>query len=47
MRNTALITGSSGGVGYELAKVHAKSGDNLVLAALGRLKLGELKKELE
>lgn len=47
MNKTALITGSSGGIGYELAKVHAKSGDNLVLVSLDRLKLEELKKELE
>lgn len=47
MRKTALITGSSSGIGYELAKVHAKNGDNLVLVALDRLKLEELKKELE
>lgn len=47
MVKTALITGSSGGIGYELAKVHAENGDNLVLVARNKSKLDELKKELE
>ena len=47
MSKTALITGSSSGIGYELAKVHAKNGDNLVLVALDKVKLEELKKGLE
>jgi short-subunit dehydrogenase len=47
MRKTALITGSSGGIGYELARVHAKSGDNLVLVALDGVKLEKTKNELE
>ena len=47
MSKTALITGSSNGIGYELAKVHAENGDNLVLVARSKSKLDELKKELE
>lgn len=44
---TALITGASGGIGFELAKVHASKGDNLVLVARNKTKLDELKIELE
>ena len=44
---TALITGASNGIGYELAKVHASNGDNLVLVARNKNKLDELKIELE
>jgi uncharacterized protein len=47
MGKTALITGSSSGIGYEMAKIHAGSGGDLVLVALGKDKLEELKKELE
>jgi uncharacterized protein len=47
MANTALITGSSSGIGRELAKIHAKTGGNLVLVALGKVSLDELKKDLE
>jgi len=47
MNKTALITGSSNGIGYELAKVHAEKGDNLVLVARSKSKLDELKKVLE
>lgn len=47
MSKTALITGASNGIGYELAKVHAEKGDNLVLIARSKNKLDELKKELE
>ncbi len=46
MSKTALITGSSGGIGYELARVHARHGDDLVLVALDKKKLDELGKEL-
>jgi uncharacterized protein len=47
MSKTALITGSSGGIGCELAKIHAKNGDDLVLVALDKSKLDEIKKDLE
>lgn len=47
MSKTALITGSSNGIGYELAKIHAVKGDNLVLIARNKGKLDELKSELE
>jgi hypothetical protein len=44
---TALITGSSNGIGLELAKIHASKGDDLVLVARNKSKLDELKTELE
>ena len=47
MNKTALITGSSSGIGYEFAKIHAEKGDNLVLVSLEKSKLDDLKKELE
>lgn len=47
VKNTALITGASSGIGLELAKVHAKKGGNLVLVARNTKKLDELKSELE
>ncbi len=47
MNKTALITGSSNGIGLELAKVHASKGDNLVLVARSKDKLEAIKKELE
>jgi uncharacterized protein len=47
MIKTALITGASNGIGFELAKVHASKGDNLVLVARSISKLDELKSELE
>jgi short-subunit dehydrogenase len=47
MNKTALITGSSNGIGFELAKVHAEKGDDLVLVARSKEKLDEIKKELE
>lgn len=43
MGRTALITGASGGIGYELANIHAFMGDNLVLIARSKDKLEELK----
>lgn len=39
---TALITGSSGGIGEELAKIFAARGNNLVLVARTESKLQEL-----
>lgn len=44
---TALITGASNGIGLELARVHASKGDDLVLVARNKVKLDELKLELE
>ena len=44
---TALITGASGGIGLELAKIHAAQGDHLVLVARNISKLEELKATLE
>jgi uncharacterized protein len=44
---TALITGASGGIGLELARIHASNGDNLVLVARSADKLLRLKEDLE
>jgi short-subunit dehydrogenase len=43
---TALITGASGGIGYELAKLFAKDHHNLVLVARSGDKLNQLAGEL-
>ena len=47
MKNTALITGASNGIGLELARIHASMGGDLVLVARNKSKLDELKNELE
>lgn len=47
MSKTALITGASGGIGLELARIHAQNGDNLVLVARNKIKLDVIKSELE
>jgi short-subunit dehydrogenase len=47
MKNTALITGASNGIGLEMAKIHASKGGDLVLVARSKDKLDELKSELE
>jgi uncharacterized protein len=44
---TALITGASGGIGYELAKLVAKDHHNLVLVARSRPKLTQFADELQ
>jgi hypothetical protein len=44
---TALITGASSGIGYELAKVFAKNKVNVVLVARSEKKLQEIAQELE
>jgi len=43
---TVLITGASGGIGYELARLFARDGYNLVLVARSREKLAEVAREL-
>jgi uncharacterized protein len=44
---TALITGASGGIGYELAKLFAKDHHNLILVARGAAKLTQVADELQ
>ena len=44
--STVLITGASGGIGYELAKLFARDLHNLVLAARSADKLAQLATEL-
>ena len=46
MSNTALITGASGGIGLELARIHAQKGGNLILVARSEAKLNALAEEL-
>jgi len=43
----ALVTGASSGIGYELAKLFAKDGKNIVVVARSQDKLEELKSEIE
>lgn len=47
MKNVALITGASGGIGMELARIHAARGNDLVIVARSTNKLTRLKTELE
>ncbi len=44
---TALITGASGGIGLEFAKLFARDGYNLVLVARNEAKLQAIKLDLE
>ena len=46
MKKTVLITGASSGIGYELAKLFAKDGHDLVLVARREEKLQEIAQEL-
>jgi short-subunit dehydrogenase len=47
MKNVALITGASTGIGKELAYVHAKRGGDLIIVARSKDKLEQLKSDLE
>lgn len=47
MSRCALITGASGGIGYELAKLCAREGDHVILVARNEQKLGEVARELQ
>lgn len=47
MKNLALITGASGGIGLELAREHAKTGGDLLIVARSGDQLETLKSELE
>lgn len=47
MKNVALITGASTGIGKEFAKIHAAKGGDLVIIARNTEKLNDLKSELE
>ncbi|AMJ66004.1 SDR family NAD(P)-dependent oxidoreductase [Hymenobacter sp. PAMC 26628] len=44
---TALVTGATGGIGYELAKLFARDGINLVLVARRQAQLDEIKADFE
>ena len=44
---TVLITGASGGIGYELAKLFARNGHNLVLVARSGDRLAQVANELQ
>ncbi|MEX2602038.1 MAG: SDR family oxidoreductase [Balneolaceae bacterium] len=46
-QSTALITGASGGIGLELARIHASQGDDLALVARSEEKLNRVQQELE
>lgn len=46
MSKTALITGASSGIGYELAKCFARDGTNLVLVARDEARLNQVAAEL-
>lgn len=47
MKNVALITGASSGLGKEFAKIHASYGGDVVIVARRVEKLKELQQELE
>jgi len=47
MKNVALVTGASSGIGKELARIHAEKGGDLVIVARSINKLNQLKSELE
>jgi short-subunit dehydrogenase len=43
----ALVTGASGGIGYELAKLLAEDGKNLIIISRNKDKLEQVKTEIE
>jgi len=43
----AVVTGASSGIGYELARILAKDGKDIVVIARGRDRLEDLKREIE
>ena len=47
MKNTALITGASSGLGKEFALIHASKGGDVIIVARREEKLNNLKKEIE
>lgn len=47
MKQVALITGASSGIGLELARIHAQKGRDLILIARSKSKLDEIKNQLE
>ena len=47
VKHTSLITGASGGIGYELAKLFAQNGNDLVLVARNADKLKEIAEHLQ
>ncbi|GLB52985.1 oxidoreductase [Neptunitalea chrysea] len=47
MKNVALITGASSGIGKEFAHIHAEKGGDLIIVARNEAKLNALKTELE
>lgn len=47
MKNVALITGASSGIGKEFAHIHAKGGNDLILIARRADKLKKLQQELK
>ena len=46
MAKTALVTGASGGIGLELARLFVRDGHNVVLVARGKERLDAVAKEL-
>ena len=47
MKQTALITGASAGIGYELSKIFAKNGYNLVLVSRNKQRLEGIAEEIK
>lgn len=47
MKNAALITGASSGIGRELARIHAEKGNDVIAVATNTERLQSLKDELE